>query len=165
MPSHVTDSLIFGDFYSTEAMRAVFDDRHLVACWLATEAALARAQAGLGIIPAEAAHEISRQASAGQIDLAKLRQSTNLVGYPIVGLVKQLSASCAGEAGRRGALPRGGRARGAGGRGRPGGARPVRRAAVGTRAPAEAGRAVGAVGARRIGRPAAEGARRPLVPP
>ena len=29
MPTHVTDSLIFRDFYSTDAMRAIFDDHHL----------------------------------------------------------------------------------------------------------------------------------------
>ncbi len=100
MPTHVTDSLIFRDFYSTDAMRAIFDDRHLVQCWLDSEAALARAQAGLQIIPAHAAEEITRQAQAEQIDLDKLRQSTNLVGYPIVGLVKQLAGLCAGGAGR-----------------------------------------------------------------
>ena len=100
MPTHVTDSLIFRDFYSTDAMRAIFDDHHLVQCWLDTEAALARAQAGLQIIPASAAAEITRQAQAEQIDLDKLRQSINLVGYPIVGLVKQLAGLCDEDAGR-----------------------------------------------------------------
>jgi 3-carboxy-cis,cis-muconate cycloisomerase len=100
MSAHVTDSLIFHDFYSTDAMRALFTDRHLVHCWLAVEAALARAQARLGIIPAEAADEITRQAQTDVIDLEQLRQSMNLVGYPIVGLVKQLAARCADEAGR-----------------------------------------------------------------
>jgi 3-carboxy-cis,cis-muconate cycloisomerase len=100
MPTHVTDSLIFRNFYSTDAMRALFDDRHLVQCWLDTEAALARAQAGLQIIPASAADEITRQAQAEQIDFEQLRQSMNLVGYPIVGLVKQLASLCTGDAGR-----------------------------------------------------------------
>jgi 3-carboxy-cis,cis-muconate cycloisomerase len=100
MPIHVTDSLIFRDFYSTEPMRALFEDRHLVQCWLDVEAALARAQARLGIIPAAAADEITRQARAEHIDLESLRQSMNLVGYPIVGLVKGLAAACSGEAGR-----------------------------------------------------------------
>lgn len=100
MPSHVTDSLIFRDFYSTDAMRAIFEDEHLVQCWLDLEAALARAQARCGIIPGAAAEEITRRAQSNTIDLAELRQSTNLVGYPIVGLVKQLAAACQGEAGR-----------------------------------------------------------------
>lgn len=99
MPSHVTDSLIYRDFYTTDAMNAIFEDRHLVQCWLDVEAALARAQAKLGIIPAEAAVEITNHARAEHFDLAELRQSMQLVGYPIVGLVKQLAAVCQGEAG------------------------------------------------------------------
>ena len=100
MPSHMVDSLIFRDFYSTDAMRAIFDDRNLVQCWCDVEAALARAQAGLGIIPPMAADEITRQAKAEGIDYDKLRTGTNLVGYPILPLVRQLAARCAGEAGR-----------------------------------------------------------------
>lgn len=100
MPSHTVDSLIFRDFYSTDAMRAIFDDRHLVQCWLDVEAALARAQAGLNVIPQSAAAEITRQATAEGIDYEKLRTGTNLVGYPILPLVRQLAARCAGDAGR-----------------------------------------------------------------
>ncbi len=100
MPAHVTDSLVFRDFYSTPEMRAVFDDVHLVQYWLDVEAALARAQARLGIIPEAAAEEIGRRATAEAVDLDALREGTNLVGYPILPLIRQLAARCAGEAGR-----------------------------------------------------------------
>ncbi len=100
MSSHMVDSLIFRDFYSTAAMHAIFDDRHLAQCWLDVEAALARAQAELGIIPQAAAVEITRQAQANSLDYDQLRTGTNLVGYPILPLVRQLAARCAGEAGR-----------------------------------------------------------------
>ena len=60
MPVHVTDSLIFRDFYSTSEMRAIFDDRSLVQYWLDVEAALARAQARLKIIPEEAAAGLNK---------------------------------------------------------------------------------------------------------
>jgi len=100
MPSHIIDSLIFRDFYSTDAMRAIFDDAHLVQCWCDVEAALACAQAKIGIIPQTAADEITRQATAEGIDYDKLRTGTNLVGYPILPLVRQLAARCSGEAGR-----------------------------------------------------------------
>ena len=100
MPVHVTDSVIFRDFYSTEEMRAIFNDSHLVSCWLEVETALARAQAKLGIIPESAAQEINRQAQAEAIDFAALNQGTRLVGYPILPLVRQLAALCEGEAGR-----------------------------------------------------------------
>ena len=81
-------------------MRLPATKRHLVQCWLATEAALARAQARLGIIPATAAVEISRQAETLTIDFDALRQGMNLVGYPIVALVKQLVACCEPAAGK-----------------------------------------------------------------
>ena len=42
--------------FGTAAMRAVFGDRAFLARCAEVEAALARAQARLGIIPAEAAH-------------------------------------------------------------------------------------------------------------
>jgi 3-carboxy-cis,cis-muconate cycloisomerase len=100
MPVHVTDSAIFRDFYSTAQMRAIFDDEHLVQCWLDVEAALARAQAKLDIIPESAAQEISRKVSANAIDFEDLRRETNLVGYPILPLVRQLAGLCSNEAGR-----------------------------------------------------------------
>jgi 3-carboxy-cis,cis-muconate cycloisomerase len=100
MPVHVTDSRIFRDLYGTPEMRAIFDDAHLVKRWLQVEAALARAQAGLGFIPEAAAEEISRQASAEAIDFDALREGTDLVGYPILPLVRQLAALCEADAGR-----------------------------------------------------------------
>ncbi len=100
MPSHIVDSLIFRDFYSTAAMHAIFDDHHLAQCWLDVEAALARAQAELDIVPPAAAAEITRQAQADGLDYDQLRAGTNLVGYPILPLVRQLAARCAGDAGR-----------------------------------------------------------------
>src|SRR5205085_4666782 len=68
------------------------------------EAALARAQARLGIVPAEAAAAISEAAAAvaghpESLDLARLKRETETVGYPILPLVRQL-AERAGEAGR-----------------------------------------------------------------
>lgn len=100
MPVHVTDSIIFRDFYSTAQMRAIFDDEHLIQFWLDVEAALARAQAKLDIIPNTAAEEISKQVSAKAIDMDALQKETNLVGYPILPLVRQLAELCHGDAGR-----------------------------------------------------------------
>ena len=49
------DSAFFGDLYSTAEMRAVWSDRAMIQRWLDVEAALARAEARLGIVPAAAA--------------------------------------------------------------------------------------------------------------
>ena len=55
MPASLIDSAVFRDIFSTEAMRGVFSDENRVQKYLDFEAALARAQARLGIIPKEAA--------------------------------------------------------------------------------------------------------------
>jgi 3-carboxy-cis,cis-muconate cycloisomerase len=100
MPAHATDSRVFRDLYSTPEMHAIFDDARLAGFWLEVEAALARAQARVGVIPRAAAEEIGRAASAAEIDLDALREGTNLVGYPILPLVRRLAAACRGDAGR-----------------------------------------------------------------
>jgi 3-carboxy-cis,cis-muconate cycloisomerase len=80
-------------------MREVFSDVAVVRRWVEVEVALAAAEARAGVIPAEAADAIRRGARPEAIDLAKLKAETELVGYPIVGLVHQL-AKQVGDAGR-----------------------------------------------------------------
>jgi 3-carboxy-cis,cis-muconate cycloisomerase len=80
-------------------MRAVFADEALVGRYLEAEAALARAQGRLNIIPPDAAKAIDAACRSIRIDYEALRQETEIVGYPILPLVHQL-AKAAGEAGR-----------------------------------------------------------------
>jgi len=94
------DSAIYGGLFTTPAMRAAFSDPARLQRMLDVEAALARAEAKLGLIPAEAAAEISAKADVGRFDLEKIGKGTELVGYPIVPLVKALGQACAGDAGR-----------------------------------------------------------------
>ena len=99
MASTMFDSDLFRDMFGTKEMREVFSDRGYLACCLEVEAALARAQASVGMIPAEAARQITGKATIDSLDLDKLRQECEVVGYPILGLVKQLAAACDGDAG------------------------------------------------------------------
>ena len=99
MPSTVFDSDIFRDAFGAPAMRAIFADAALVARYVEVEVALAAAEAKAGVIPIEAAETIKRLARADAIDLSKLKSETDLVGYPIVGVVHQLAKQC-GDAGR-----------------------------------------------------------------
>jgi 3-carboxy-cis,cis-muconate cycloisomerase len=85
-------------------MRGVFGDLAFLARVAEVEAALARGQARLGIVPEAAAAAISEAAAAiaakpETLDLARLKRETENVGYPILPLVRQL-ADRAGEAGR-----------------------------------------------------------------
>ena len=97
-------STVFGDLFGTAAMRGVFGEPALFRNCAVVEAALARAQARLGIIPEDAAAAISKVADAvaagsEPLDFERLRRETATVGFPILPLVRQL-ADRAGEAGR-----------------------------------------------------------------
>jgi 3-carboxy-cis,cis-muconate cycloisomerase len=98
MPSTAYDSAIFRDLFGAPAMRTVFSDEALARRYVEVEAALAKAQARVGVIPAAAAEEIARRAQSLRLDLATLKAETDIVGYPIVGIVHQM-AKGAGEAG------------------------------------------------------------------
>ncbi|MFG1372762.1 3-carboxy-cis,cis-muconate cycloisomerase [Xanthobacter oligotrophicus] len=98
MSSTVFDSLLFRDMFGTPAMRAVFTDEALVGRYLEAEAALARAEAKLGLIPAAAGEKIDAACRSIEIDFERLRHETEIVGYPILPLVHQL-AEAAGDAG------------------------------------------------------------------
>ena len=99
MASTVFDSALFRDMFGTAEMRDIFSDEALVGRYLEVEAALARAQARVGVVPKDAAQAIDLASRSLKIDYDKLRHETEIVGYPILPLVHQLSAA-AGEAGR-----------------------------------------------------------------
>ena len=95
MPASVIDSTIFGNLFGTEAMRQVWSDENRTRKYLDIEAALARVQARLGIIPQKAADEIVRNCKLEKIDMQKLRAQTERIGYPVLGVVQQIVALCA----------------------------------------------------------------------
>ena len=99
MPATAIDSEIFRDNFSTEAMRCVFSDQRRLQYYLDIEAALARVQARLGIIPQQAADEIARHCQVDQLDIAQLKTQTELIGYPVLPVVQQLVERCVGGLG------------------------------------------------------------------
>jgi 3-carboxy-cis,cis-muconate cycloisomerase len=99
MPSTVLDSDIFKDMFGTPEMRAVFSDDNLLKCYVEAEVALAVAQGRTGVIPQQAADAIERVGATMTLERDVLKREAENVGYPIVGLVRQLSAKL-GEAGR-----------------------------------------------------------------
>lgn len=94
MSASLIDSEIFRHIFTTEAMRRVFSDEARVQYYLDIEAALARVQGRLGIIPQNAADEIVRHCDAKQYDMAKLKTQTERIGYPVLPVVQQLVALC-----------------------------------------------------------------------
>src|SRR5215510_8445812 len=99
MPATTLDSMIFRDIFTTPEMRQVFSDENRTRKYLEIEAALARVQGRLGIIPQEAADEIQRNCVIERIDMPKLRAQTERIGYPVLGVVSQLNALCRDELG------------------------------------------------------------------
>jgi 3-carboxy-cis,cis-muconate cycloisomerase len=95
MPATIIDSPILGDIFSSEPMRRVFSDENRLAQYLTVEAALARVQGRLGVIPPEAADEIVRHCRLEEIDLDRLKTQTERIGYPVLPLVQQLVELCA----------------------------------------------------------------------
>jgi 3-carboxy-cis,cis-muconate cycloisomerase len=98
MASNVLDSILFRDSFGTPEMRAIFDDHQLIRNYVTVEIALAKAQARCGVIPVQAAQEIAEKCNADALDFDLLRHETEIVGYPILPLVHQISKQ-AGESG------------------------------------------------------------------
>ena len=92
MAATIIDSRIFGDIFSSAAMRQVWSDENRTAKYIDIERALAIVQGGLGIIPQEAADEIVRNCDISKIDFDKLKAQTERIGYPIIAVVNQINA-------------------------------------------------------------------------
>lgn len=80
-------------------IRALFTEAGRYQAWLDVEAALALAQADLGIIPASAAEEITRKAHLSYLDLNAVRAGLARTGHPLVPLIWELDRVCEGDAG------------------------------------------------------------------
>ncbi|MEJ2624609.1 MAG: 3-carboxy-cis,cis-muconate cycloisomerase [Pseudolabrys sp.] len=94
MAATIFDSHVFRNVFTTEAMREVWSDENRVQKYLDFEAGLARAQAKLKIIPQDAADEIVKHCDAKEYDMAKLKEATERIGYPVLPVVQQLVGLC-----------------------------------------------------------------------
>ena len=90
-PEYGASSLI-GPIFVSAPVQSIFSDRSLLEAMLDFEAALARAQAELGIIPAESAEAIAAACDASQYDVAEIGRNAALAGNVDIPLVKALTA-------------------------------------------------------------------------
>ncbi|MGB6008199.1 adenylosuccinate lyase [Castellaniella sp.] len=93
------DSVLFRDQFGTPEMREIFSDESVVQRWLDVEAALARVQGRLGVIPAWAAEEIESKARVELIDLEELKREMDRTAHPIVPLLRLMKRVCEKDAG------------------------------------------------------------------
>jgi len=90
------DSVVYGHLWGTPETRDLFSDRGRTRIWLEIIVALSTEQAGLGIIPAEAARQI---ASLGEPDLEAVGAQTRASGHSTLGLIRVLKDALGPEGG------------------------------------------------------------------
>jgi len=88
------------NFGSVDVTEKAFGARNFVRNMMLVEAALARVQARLGIIPQEAADEITKNCDINLITGEQYVEQMEIVGTPVVALVRLYKDLCAGDAGQ-----------------------------------------------------------------
>jgi adenylosuccinate lyase len=90
--ARIADSQLYAHLWGTDELRAVFDERGRLQRWLDILAALARAQAKLGMVPAEAAEAITAVAVGGvdRLELAFVAEETRRTSHSTLGLIHGL---------------------------------------------------------------------------
>ena len=99
MPSHASESLLYGASFSTSEFLDIFNDHARVQAWFDVEVALAKAQGQLGVIPEEAAQEISQKAVVENVDVSEIGQGISATAHPIVPAIRALEDICDNGAG------------------------------------------------------------------
>lgn len=79
---------MFKNAFGTPEMRDVFNETEYIERFMAAEAALARAQASLGIIPEEAAEEITETASLEYLDLEEVERKIAEIDLFTVAIIE-----------------------------------------------------------------------------
>lgn len=85
------DSGILGPLFTTAAMRAVFSDEARIAAMLAAEAALAQAEAALGLVSPGLAPAIAA-IPVDSFDVAAIGAGTSVAGVPTIPFIKAVQA-------------------------------------------------------------------------
>mgnify|MGYP000902499690 CR=1 FL=1 len=85
--------------YGTPEMRSVWEAENKLQKMLDVEAALAKAEAELNLIPEEAAEEINKKASIEYITLERVNEIERQTNHDIASIVKALAEACSEDAG------------------------------------------------------------------
>ena len=91
--------LACGKFPSVDVGQHIFGGENTIRQQMRTEAALARAQASLGVIPQEACDEIVRKCDVALIDEERYFSQLKKTGHPLVCLIRVYSEICENRAG------------------------------------------------------------------
>ena len=100
MSVHPADSEIYGALWGTAEMRALFSDATQLQLMLDVEAALARAEAKLGLVPQQVAEAITKAARVENLRIERIAEGTRETGVPVPALVSELGRAAGEEAAR-----------------------------------------------------------------
>jgi 3-carboxy-cis,cis-muconate cycloisomerase len=100
MSVHPGDSEIHGALWSTAEMRALFSDAAELQAMLDVEAALARAEAKVGLVPRHVADAITKAALVENLRLERIAEGMRETGVPVPALVSELGRAAGDEAAR-----------------------------------------------------------------
>jgi adenylosuccinate lyase len=84
--------------YGSKEMREIFEDERRLQYQLDFEAAVAQAQAQIGMVPADAAKEISKEASSGKVTLAQVSELEAVSEHDTAAMVEALSEQVSAKA-------------------------------------------------------------------
>lgn len=87
------ESFVTRHWFSAEA-KAIWSDAATLQAWLDVEAALAEAQAELGVVPPQAAAVIRQHARASAFDLEALAEEIAFAQHPLVPVLHRFEALC-----------------------------------------------------------------------
>ena len=90
MGAHLVDSVLYSHLWSTPEIHRLLDDAGRVQAWLEILAAVAEAQAEVGLVPADAASAIRKHADVELLDLDKVAEQTRATGHSTLGLIRCL---------------------------------------------------------------------------
>lgn len=96
--SHIVDSKTHGGGYAGPVSRRIFCSHCRLQRWLDVEAALALAQADVGVIPPEAALEIAKAARLSAVDLQQITDGVASTGHSLMPLLGALQRNCSPSA-------------------------------------------------------------------
>jgi adenylosuccinate lyase len=98
MSSRITDSPLYQHLWGTAEARDILGDEGRLQGWLEVIAALARAQAAAGVIPASAAGLIGKHARVDLLDIGYAAEQTRQTSHSMLGLIRALQAVLPEEA-------------------------------------------------------------------
>lgn len=82
------DGVLFKDSFGTAEMREIFREEQFIQQFLEVEAALARAEARVGLVPEEAAAALTEKATLDHVDLAAVEENVAEKGLFTVAIIE-----------------------------------------------------------------------------